>query len=726
VPADSALYAYLHLDQRIVEVEAIDETTSLRDAADVVIVGCDARIARRIEPYPGQVVLAITPYGMSGPWSEMPSSDLVIQAESGGLATRGVPGSPPFMAGGRTNEWIAGAYGAAGALAAWRWVRASERSELVDVSMLEAAHIAGAAYSPLLYRMTGSPQISAAARTVETVEVHRSKDGWVGFTTNSAQQFRDFLVMIDRADLVGDDRFESAGARLERGIEWTAIVEGWTSVHGTAEIVELAGLFRVPCGPVQHAQDVFEFEHFQEREVFRHSPDGRFRYPRRPWLLDGHAPGPARSAVTVPAAEGFSAPSRSWSRSERRALPLEGISVVDLTAWWAGPTATHFLACLGADVVHVESVSRPDGMRMQGGALAALGEWWERGSFFLSANSNKRGLTLDLTREEGLEALGRLVEQADILVENFTPRVLDNLGLSRAQLDQWNPALITVRMPAFGLDGPWRDRPGFAQTMEQMSGLAWLTGFADDQPHNQRGPSDPNGGIHAAFAAMCALEARARDGKGRQIEASFIEVALTVAAEQLVEFSATGSTLERDGNRAPTGAPQGLYACRGWEQWLALSIETDEHWRALRQVMGDPGWAAAPTLREFVGRRAAHDFIDEHVSRWASEQELDQVVVELRANGVPAGRAIDPRLSDHHEQFRARRFFETIEHPVVGAQTFVTLPFRFSSVDRWLRSPAPTLGQHNGEVLATLGYDDEAIARLAATAVIGTVPSGLG
>ena len=170
---------------------------------------------------------------------------------------------------------------------------------------------------------------------------------------------------------------------------------------------------------------------------------------------------------------------------------------------------------------------------------------------------------------------------ADAAVENFSPRVMDNLGLVYDELAALNPRLIMVRMPAFGLDGPWRDRVGFAQTMEQLTGMAWLTGFADGPPVIPRGPCDPLAGLHALVALLVALEHRARTGRGQLIEATMVEAALNAAAEMVLEHGAYGTHLARDGNRGPVGAPQNLYACRGDDRWLALAVTSDAQWRAL-------------------------------------------------------------------------------------------------------------------------------------------------
>ncbi len=212
---------------------------------------------------------------------------------------------------------------------------------------------------------------------------------------------------------------------------------------------------------------------------------------------------------------------------------------------------------------------------------------------------------------------------------------MENFGLDWPAVHALNPAAVMVRMPAFGLDGPWRDRVGFAQTMEEMSGLAWVTGFADGPPVLPRGPCDPLGAMHGAFAILVGLAARERDGEGALVEVPLIESALNVAAEQVVEYSAYGNLLERDGNRSPGAAPQGVYACRGDEQWLALSVVTDEQWQQLCRALGDPAWATDGRLSSHDGRRRAHDGIDVELAAWAAEQDLLDAVGLLTGFGVP-------------------------------------------------------------------------------------------
>jgi crotonobetainyl-CoA:carnitine CoA-transferase CaiB-like acyl-CoA transferase len=209
--------------------------------------------------------------------------------------------------------------------------------------------------------------------------------------------------------------------------------------------------------------------------------------------------------------------------------------------------------------------------------------------------------------------------------------------------------------------------------------------------------------MHAVFALLVALAERDATGRGVHVECTMVEGALNAAAESLIEFTAYGNLMQRCGNRSPRAAPQGLYPCsgsaRGAERWLALSVATDAHWEALKRVLGRPAWADDPALATLAGRRAAHDRIDAGLRPWFAERDRDTGVDELIAAGVPAAPVADPRAASSHPQHRARGFFEEFDHPVVGTHPAPTLPFTYTSVDRWLRSPAPTLGQHNEEIL---------------------------
>ncbi len=733
---DGALFRFLHASKRsVVGAPSDAEVQELVAGADLVVEGRGPDVGAALglpARFPACVLLSITPWGKTGPQSGRPASDLVIQAESGSIGCRGLPGREPFQAGGRITEWVGGTFAAVAALAALRRARATGQGEHVDFSLLEVMTVAASNYFDLLWSLLGRPPLRGSPQGVETPSIEPTLDGYVGFCTNSAQQFADFLLLIERPDLRGDRTLFAVASRLARFEEWNAIVHAFTKRHTTAEIVERASRLRIPVAPVNDGERVRGHEHLVARGVLARDPSGSFERPLPPYLFDGERPPPPRPAPRLGQHTGRIEARRREARQGEGppGLPLEGLRILDLTAWWAGPAATQMLATLGADVIHVESVQRPDGMRSTGGAFQGKQErWWEWSHFFLAANSNKRGIALNLGDPRGVALAKRLAGVCDAVVENFTPRVLEGWGLDWPAIQAANPRAILVRMPAFGLSGPWRDHTGFAQTMEQLTGLAWVTGHRDDQPRIQRGPCDPLAGMHAAFALLVALATRDATGRGLHVEVPMVEGALHAAAEQLVEFTAYGRLLQRDGNRGPDAAPQGLYPCRGHSpetpRWLALSVASDAQWAALRRVLGDPGWAAAAELATHAGRRAAHDAVDARLRAFFASRDREAAVDELVAGGIPAAPVLDPREACRQPQLAARGFFEEVAHPVVGTHATPTVPFRYTSVARWIRRPAPTLGQHSREVLGSLlGLSAAELDDLEAARVIGERPEG--
>jgi crotonobetainyl-CoA:carnitine CoA-transferase CaiB-like acyl-CoA transferase len=319
-------------------------------------------------------------------------------------------------------------------------------------------------------------------------------------------------------------------------------------------------------------------------------------------------------------------------------------------------------------------------------------------------NTNKRSVTLDLESEDGIRLLKQLVSHADAVIENFSPRVMDQFGLGADALLDLKPDLVVVRMPAFGLTGPWRDRVGFAPTMEQIAGLAWVTGLPEGPPVPPRGACDPLAGAHAAFAMLAALEFADRTGRGQLVEVPMIETVLNVTAAQTIEFEVFGEVLSRRGNRGHPGATQDLYPCAGDDTWIAISVHTDAQRSALSELTGGT-----------------------ELGEWFAAQDIDGVVEALASAGIPAAVVVSPSLVTENPQLRHRGFFERLDHPRTGEGLYPTPPFApLDGTNRWLHRPPPTLGQHNADVLTQLcGLTDADLERLTTQGVIGTRPKGL-
>jgi crotonobetainyl-CoA:carnitine CoA-transferase CaiB-like acyl-CoA transferase len=715
------LFEYLHASQRSV----IAGDADLVGGADVVLTDHPDDAARLHREHSRLVAVSISPFGADGPWSDHPATEFTLQAACGSMGSRGTPERPPLPAGGRIGEWLTGSYAAVAALAA----TLDRRGRHVDVAMLDCMAVTLTTYPSVFASFAGWPEQKGTGRTVEVPSVEPTSDGYVVFTTNSAQQFQDFVVLIGRPDWLGDAGLARAQVRWGRRREFLEAVHQWTQARSSGSALEEAAAFRIPAGPVLNGATVAEFEQFTARGVFERSASGRFRRPRAPYRIEGVEARPVGTAPEPGADDGkVEWPSRVGHDAARDAdvgtaggdvgrRPLSGHRVLDCTAWWAGPAATHVLASLGADVVKIESVTRPDLMRLATFKPPTDPRWWEWGGLFHPVNASKRGVTLDLTRPAGVEVFERLVRDADVVVENYTPRVMEQFGLGWERLKELNPRLLMVRMPAFGLSGPWRDRTGFAQTMECMSGMAWVTGFPDGPPILPRGACDPLAGLHAVFALLVALAARERDGRGRLVEATMVEAALNVTAEQLIEWDTSGRLVGRlgtDGTGAP-GWPQGVYAASGEDEWVAIAVETDGQWERLRSVTGlptEPAWSTED------GRVAAADAIDSLLSDWCAGRSKEDAATVLTAVGVPAAAVVAARDVLHNPQLRHRGLFEVEDHPVTGRHELPGMPFRYSDVDAWMTRPSPMLGQHNDQVLSEVASADE-LDELREAGVIG-------
>jgi crotonobetainyl-CoA:carnitine CoA-transferase CaiB-like acyl-CoA transferase len=771
---DGALFRFLNTSKRSTVIDYTtpagrDQILALATAGDLVIetfapgtiealgLGAEAFWQRR----PGVSLVSISAFGRGGPLSNRPATEFTLQAWCGSTAARGTPDRPPIAAGGRLGEWLGGSFAAVAALTAYHGAQQSGRGTHVDLSLFEVMVLTMAPTLTVWESLAGLP--SPFSRTLEIPSIEPARDGYIGFCTITGQQWRDFLVLIERPDLLDDAELARWDGRLRRAEEVHTCVRAWTMHHTVDDIIERAAALRVPVGAIGTGETVPRFDHFVARGAFVPHPGADFLQPRPPYRLSAAALRPFEPAPKlgehetawlprVRAGESNSAaesrkvgwkPTASGNplqrvssdsarefipgRQEHGTRPLTGLRIIDFTAFWAGPFVTWYLAAMGAEVIKVESIQRPDGMRFQSVRPPASDRWWEWGALFHAVNLGKRSLTLDLSRPQGVALAKRLIAMSDAAVENFSPRVMDNLGLVYEELAAVNPRLIMVRMPAFGLDGPWRDRVGFAQTMEQISGMAWLTGFPDGAPVIPRGPCDPLAGLHAIAALLVALEHRDRSGQGQLIEATMVEAALNAAAEIVLESGAYGTQLTRDGNRGPGAAPQNVYACRGPDQWLAIAVATDAQWQALVKAMGSPAWAREPALLTHAGRRARQDGIDQAIAAWCATLDAVQAAEDLLAHGVPAAAVSSAALLNTNPQLRARQFFATVTHPVVGTHEFPGLPLRLASAaTSWYTRPAPTLGEHNEAILHDLlGLSDGEIAQLRTEGIIGERPAGL-
>jgi crotonobetainyl-CoA:carnitine CoA-transferase CaiB-like acyl-CoA transferase len=282
-----------------------------------------------------------------------------------------------------------------------------------------------------------------------------------------------------------------------------------------------------------------------------------------------------------------------------------------------------------------------------------------------------------------------------------------------------NPDVIMVRMPGFGLEGPWRDYVGWALNIEQLSGMSSTTGYPDGPPCNLQGPADPIAGVHAAVALLAALEHRARTGEGQLIEVAQVEVGAAVTAEPVIEYSLTGQVRAREGNRHRMFA-QGVYPTAADDEWVAISVRNDADWVALAEAVSRPELGSDPRFGTAQARLDNHDAFDEVLAAWTRERTAAEVADELRMCAVPAEPILRADRMYDVEQLDARSFYQELEHPITGRHRFPGWPFHITpGPGRHHRTVSPTLGQHNDEVLGEVGVSEQEIASLRDRRIIG-------
>lgn len=737
--ADAPLFTFLAGAKRSVLVDVAAETDramldALLAAADIVVWEPDSPIAAHPAYSPAAlrrahrhlVVTAITPFGLDGPWAGRPATEFTLQAWSGGIIGlgRGAPDRAPVAVGGRIGEWFAGAHASVATLTSRLRGGAGE---LVDLSILEA-QILGLTYFPVtFFDALRRPFRTERRRSVPGIAT--AADGLVSVGCGTMQQWFDLCAMIGHAEWIDDDTGSSI---TERAAAKAPEIYRWLAEQPVDVVRDLASAFRIPNGPVADGANAPVLDHHHDRGTFVPDPRDGFLRPGAPYrfdppLLPAPGPAPAPGAHTEHYRAEVRAPRTRGGTTEQ--LPFRGMRVLDLTTFWAGPSCTHYLALLGAEVIHVESPARMDGTRLIAGVPVTEDRWWEKSPIFSGLNTGKKSLTLDLADDRGRALLRRLAATCDVVVENFTPRVLEQIGLDHDTYRALRPDGIMVRMPGFGLTGPWRDNPAFAYVIEDTSGISWLTGHPDENPVQPYSIGDPNAGIHALHGLLLAVLRRRRTGEGALVEAAMVDAALQVTAEQVVEHSANGILLRRDGNRGPTAAPQNLYRTAstdefgGRDRWVAIAVATDAHWRKLREALDTPFWTLDPELSSADGRRARHDEIDERLTAWCATRDTEEIVRILWDAGVPVAAVLQPHRQTEIPQLAHRSFFEEVDHPITGTARHSTLPARFSAgPHRFHRAPAPLLGQHTLTLLTELGVETTLLTELIADGVVGGQP----
>ena len=423
-------------------------------------------------------------------------------------------------------------------------------------------------------------------------------------------------------------------------------------------------------------------------------------------------------------------------------LPLEGVRILDITVAYAGPYATMLLGDWGAEVIRIEStkhfaantrgqVARPSpqmlSVRQSGWATypdSTPGQRpWNRFGGFHASSRNKLSMTVDMTRPEGQEVLERLVRVSDGFIENNAPAAMDRQGITWERLSAINPRLILVRMPAFGLSGPYRNLRAYGGQMQAIAGLHLIRAYPDlDLSSAPMGlPADYLGGICGAIAFVMGYRYRQRTGKGIQVEASSTENVATMLGEFVLDYSMNGRVAEPQANDDPSMAPHNAYPCRGNDRWITIACRNDRDWQALCRVVGDETLAQDERFSDALSRWKNRRDLDRLMARWTVTQDPIELAKRLQEVGVPSGAVMDEEDIFADPQLQARGFWQGLDDPEAGTHRYVTHPWKASNTPNPLRRHPPLLGQDNEYIYKTLlGFSDQEYKRFEELGHIGT------
>lgn len=393
--------------------------------------------------------------------------------------------------------------------------------------------------------------------------------------------------------------------------------------------------------------------------------------------------------------------------------PLKDLKVVEMGTLIAGPFCGQILGDFGADVIKIEDPKTGDPMRQWGRSLPkGLSPWWP------VIGRNKRSVGLDLRTPEGREIATKLIDQADVLIENFRPGTLEKWGMGYEALAARNPRLIVARVSGFGQTGPYAKRAGYGLIGEAMGGLRHVTG-EPDRPPARAGISigDSLTAMHAVMGITMALHARERTGRGQMIDAALYESVLAVMENLVTEYDLTGYVRERSGSILPGIAPSNVYPCVEGEMIL-IGGNGDTVFARLAEAMGRADLAADPKFVSHAARGVNQKELDEIIAAWTATWTLPALIEHLEAAGIPCGRVFRAPDMLENEQYQAREAIVELPHPAFGKVKMQNAFPKLSETPGAVRWPGPDLGQHTDEVLAEVGFSADEVAGLRAKGVV--------
>lgn len=664
--------------------------------------------------YPHLVWTAFSLFGLRGPYSSYIGNNIVAEAMGGLTYIQGDNARPPCVSPCEQGVYLSSLHAAYGTLLALWERRRSGQGQLVEVAVHEV--LANLYFLIVNYGLWSDiPYRIGASNFMPPNGYYRCQDGYV-FIAALMPRLWERLVECVGDPRLADPALRDADYRNDHPELVDPILQEFAARFDRWSLTKTLQKHGIPSAPWSTVADVAANEHLRDRQFFvdfAQPPFGRlrnagpmFRASVSPLQIRRPAPQPGEHQQEVLAESHERAPLGPVSGT--RHLPLHGIRILDLSRAWAGPYGTRYLADFGAEVIKVETGKFPDGRQPNSPSYGEV-------------NRNKHPVTLNFQTPEGRELLKRLVAISDVVVENFSPRVMAKYALDYERLREVRPDLIMVSMPGYGRGGAHSDFVSFGGPLMAYTGMSLLWGYADSPPDARVKIAQPDyiAATTQVVAVTAALHHRARTGEGQYIEIAQVEATIASMELAYLDYFANGTVATPRGNRDPNAVPQGCYPCSGHEAWCVISCTTDAQWQALATLIAGETLASDASLATATARWQRHDELDERVAAWTREQTPYQVMRQLQAVGVPAGVMQTAEHLWHDIHLRARDYTVTMQHPELGRVEHPGMTVRMHSTPGQIQRPVGRLGEANEAVFrGLLGLTEEEFTHLVHAGVI--------
>ena len=686
---------------------------------------------------PGLVLTSITDFGQTGPYRDYLGSEIVDYALGGPYQVGGLADREPVKLGTNVVQLLAGIHGAAATMVAVAGRALRGRGDHVDVSIMETQAGSCDRRNPML---TGFQYTGAVNKrgTTAVSPLRPCLDGYMNLYVAITTMDRLFTA-VGRPELTKDPRFmdPAQSVKPENAEALEEVILEWLLQHPMREAWEAAQNARLISGPLYSLADLLADPHFKARgfwEEIDHPLAGKLLYPGLPFFTPDTPRRPRRPAPLLgqhteevlqhaQAAAGKPRPPVAQPPEAGARLPLEGVRILSLAVVLAGTNVNTLLGDWGAEVIRAEPLQSFQPNTRGGMAhfpqeyieanpiwVVAYPDWiagdrsFNRWPFFTAHARNKRSMTIDLTKPEGRENFLRLVSLADVVVENNVPETIEKLGLTYEELRKVRPDIIMLRMPAYGLSGPYKNYRSLGAHLEGSAGHTLIRGYPDADPSLTDDVyfGDACAAVSGALAVATALHHRARTGQGQLIELSQTENLIPFFGDLILDYQMNGRLPERKANDLYTMAPHNVYSCLGEDRWVAIAVANDREWACLKRALGNPAWADDERFATQEGRFQHRKEIDGYVSDWTRRRDKRWVMERLQREGVRAGALNDEADAYTDPHLIARGFFEELSVEDVGTHRYPGIIWKMARTPNEIRLPPCRLGEHNEYVYRSL------------------------